>query len=144
MILIDANLLLYAYGAASEHHAKARPWLEFVLSRAEPVGLAWVTILAFLRIGTDSRLQGRPLLMREAISIVNEWLSRPNVAVLEPGERHWSILSRLLPESQARGPLVMDAHLAALAIEHGATVATNDRDFTRFPGLGLEYPLDSA
>ena len=144
MILIDANLLLYAYGAVSEHHAKARPWLESMLSRPEPVGLAWATIFAFLRISTDRRLRGRALPMGEAISIVNEWLAQPNVRILEAGERHWTILCGLLSESQIHGALVTDAHLAALAIEHGATVATHDRDFMRFSGLRVEFPLASA
>jgi predicted nucleic acid-binding protein len=77
----------------------------------------------------------------EASSIVDGWMEAPNVALLSPTEQHWAILSDLLPKSQARGPLIMDAHLAALAIEHGATLCTNDRDFLRFPGLKVEFPL---
>jgi len=141
VILIDANLLLYAYGSSSPHHDKARRWLTGVLSGPQPVRLAWTGIFAFLRISTDPRLQGQPLLVAEAVSVVNEWLALPNVAILAPGERHWGILSELLPRSQVRGPLVMDAHMAALAIEHGATLCTNDRDFSRFPGVRLQYPL---
>ena len=79
--------------------------------------------------------------MPEAVAIVNEWLAQPNVGILEPGERHWAILSDLLSSAQVRGPLVADAHLAALAIEHGATLSTNDRDFSRFSGLRVLYPL---
>ena len=77
----------------------------------------------------------------EASSIVDGWMEFPNVVLIAPTERHWMILSDLLPKSQARGALIMDAHLAALAIEHGATLCTNDRDFLRFPGLKVEFPL---
>jgi len=122
----------------------ARLWLENAFSRPEPVRLAWITILAFLRIGTSPRAFPYPLSPAEAGEIVAEWFARPMVATLEPGERHWSILSHLLTATQARGPLVMDAHLAALAIEHGATLCTTDQDFTRFPNLRLLNPLDPA
>jgi toxin-antitoxin system PIN domain toxin len=141
MILVDANLLLYAYDASSKFHARARPWLEELLSGADPVGLAWVTLLAFLRIGTNPRALTRPLPLGEAVQIVSSWLAQPGVVRLEPGDRHWEILSRLLEPAQARGPLVMDAHLAALAIEHGAVLATSDRDFSRFDGLRTVNPL---
>jgi predicted nucleic acid-binding protein len=77
-------------------------------------------------------------------SIVEEWLAQPNFSLLAPGDRHWRILASLLPEAQARGPLVMDADLAALAIEHGATLYSNDRDFSRFPGLKYVNPLRQA
>jgi toxin-antitoxin system PIN domain toxin len=141
MILVDANLLLYAYGASSPHHETARRWLEETFSRPEPVRLAWVTILAFLRISTHPRMHGDPFPMAEAAAIVGEWLQQPNVGLLQPGERHWAILNQLLRTFQIRGSLVTDAHLAALAIEHGATLCTNDRDFSRFEGLRVEYPL---
>ena len=143
MILIDANLLLYAYVPESDHHRRARAWLEGTFSEREPVGLAWVVILAFLRIGTNPRVFRHPFSLREAGSIVSEWLAQPAVKILQAEERHWTILSELLPAAQAASELVMDAHLAALAIEHGATLCTNDRDFTRFPGLRVQYPLDA-
>ncbi len=141
MKLIDANLLIYAYHPASEHHRRARAWLEDVLSDDEPVGLPWQTILAFLRLVTNPRVFKTPISMPEAVSAVSEWLEQPAVWILDPGERHWSVLQRLLPDAQAGGPLVVDAHLAALAIEHGATLCTHDRDFARFPGLRVSYPL---
>ncbi len=141
MRLIDANLLLYAYHPASEHHDRARAWLEDVLSGDEPVGLAWQTILAFLRLVTNPRAFATPVSMAEAIEVVSAWLALPAVSVPDPGERHWALLQRLLSDAQADGPLVMDAHLAALAIEHGATLCTHDRDFARFPGLRVLYPL---
>lgn len=82
-----------------------------------------------------------PREVEEMLVIVDRWLSRDNVLLVTPGHRHWPILRELLPSSRARGPLIMDAHIAALAIEHGATLCTNDRDFLRFPGLKLEFPL---
>ena len=142
MILIDANILLYAYVQSSEHHDAARQWIETTLSKPEPVGLAWTTILAFLRISTNPRLLKSPLAAAEAVGIVSGWIESPTVTLLSPTARHWEILSNLITEGQARGPLVTDAHLAALAIEHGATLATNDRDYTRFPGLRILNPLD--
>lgn len=142
MTLVDANLLLYAYDASSRFHEGARSWLEERLSGTEPVGLAWITLLAFLRIATNPRALARPLLTERAVAIVSSWLALPCVVRPEPGERHWEILSGLMSSAQARGPLVMDAHLAALALEHGAVLATTDRDFARFEGLRTVNPLD--
>jgi len=141
VILVDANLLIYAHDSASAHHEIARGWLEEVLSKPEQVGLAWVVILAFLRVATNRRLRPNAPSVAEAVEIVTGWLERPTVALVHPGERHWEILRNLLEEGQAPGPLVMDAHVAALAIEHGATLATTDKDFTRFPGLRVFNPL---
>jgi len=141
MMLADANLLLYAYDSASAHHAAARAWLEASISAAEPFALSWQTITAFIRITTNPRAYRSPLSAAEADAIVSAWLDRPSVVVLAPGERHWEIFCRLLREGQAVGPLVMDAHLAALAIEHGAVLCTTDRDFSRFPGLRTSNPI---
>ena len=141
MMLIDANLLLYAYDPSSPHHEASRHWLETTFSGPETIGLAWTTALAFLRITTSPRPLENPLSAFEAVAIVSEWLERPRVSLLSPGERHWEILRRLLTDQQVRGPLVTDAHLAALAIEHGATLATTDRDFSRFPALRTLNPL---
>ncbi len=143
MKLLDANLLFYANDLSSPHHQRTKAWAEELLSGREHVALAWVTILAFLRISTDPRA-AKPLTIREAIAAIGEWLAHPDVSVLNPGERHWSILSELMPAAQARGPLIMDAHLAALAIEHGAVLCTNDRDFTRFRDLRTLNPLEEA
>lgn len=144
MILVDANLLLYAYHPASDEHARCRAWLEDVLSESEPVRFAWVTVLAFIRISTSPRVFETPLTVEEATAVVSAWLGQPCVGLLEPGERHWEILSNLLTAGQVRGSLVMDAHLAALALEHGATLHTNDRDFARFAGLRVATPLADA
>jgi toxin-antitoxin system PIN domain toxin len=144
MILIDANLLLYAYDSGSEFHRAAADWLAAAFSGPEPVGLTWVTILAFLRISTHPRMRAQPFTSAEAVAIVQEWLDQPNVRLLAPTSRHWAILQDLIPKAQVRAALMTDAHLAALAIEHGAVLYTNDRDFTRFPGLKWRNPLDAA
>lgn len=144
MTLLDANLLLYAYNSSSPQHDAARRWLEDILTGRGEVRVAWVTLLAFLRISTNPRAYPAPVLPAEACEIVTEWLARPNFGTVEPGETHWEILSRLMTTTQCRGPLVMDAHLAALAIEHGATLATTDRDFARFPELQWMNPLETS
>ena len=143
MIIADANLLLYAYNPSAAQHEKARRWLEQTIAGPEMLGLPWTTILAFLRIGTNPRAFPHPLTIAEAVSIVAEWLDQPGVRVLEPTERHWAALSPLLISAQVKGPLVTDAHLAALAIEHGATLCSSDGDFSRFPALRWSNPLAS-
>jgi len=141
VILVDANLLLYAYHPRSEHHASSRGWLERILSGPEPVRFAWLTLWAFLRISTNSRVFEHPLSATEAETAVSTWLARPTAGILDPGDRHWEILRNLLHSGQATGPLVMDAAVAALALEHGAILHTTDRDFARFPGLRWINPL---
>jgi toxin-antitoxin system PIN domain toxin len=141
VILVDANLLLHAYNRSAASHAAARRWLEEVFSKPAPVCFAWAVILAFLRITTHPRVFPRPLAAEEALEIVGDWLQRPNTSILVPTSRHWEILQNLVAQAQATGPLVMDAHLASLALEHGATLCTTDRDFARFPGLKMMNPL---
>lgn len=144
MTLVDANLLLYAYDPRAEHHEASRRWLEDVLSGHELVGFAWVTLWAFLRIATNPRVYERPLSIEEARGHVESWLARPIARILDPGDRHWEILRGLTSSGQSTGPLVMDAALAAIAIEHGATLATTDRDFSRFDGLAWHNPIQPA
>jgi uncharacterized protein len=141
MTLVDANLLLYAYNRSAPEHERSRLWLEGALSGRELFGLSWQTILAFVRIGTNQRAFEHPLGVDEAVAAVSAWLARPMVRILAPGERHWEILRELLVGGQAGGALAMDAHLAALAIEHGAVLYTTDRDFSRFSGLKAVNPL---
>lgn len=141
MILTDANLLLYAYNLDAAEHDASRQWLETQLSGSDLFCFAWQTITAFLRISTNQRAFPTPLSTKEATRIVTEWLERPQTVILTPGEKHWSIFQDLLESGQASGPLVMDAHLAALALENGAALASSDRDFSRFPGLSLINPL---
>jgi hypothetical protein len=144
MILVDANLLLYAYRPRAAQHGASRAWLESALSGSEFVRFAWVSLWAFLRISTSPRAFEHPLSSSEAAAAVKSWLDQPVAGILEPGERHLELLTRLLGEGQASGPLVMDAALAAIAIEHGATLYTTDRDFARFPGLDWINPLDTG
>jgi len=144
MILIDANLLLHAYNPRAVEHDASRVWLEATLSGSELVRFAWLTIWAFLRISTSPRVFEHPLSIAEANAIVSSWLAQPAAGVLDPGERHWDILQGLTRHGKAAGPLVMDAALSALAIEHGATLNTTDRDFARFPGLAWVNPLEPA
>ena len=141
MILIDANLLLYAYHPRAEQHEASRTWLEATLSGPELVRFAWLTLWAFLRIGTNPRVFEHPLSPTEAEAVITSWLAQPSAGILEPGERHWDILRELVSKGQALGPLVMDAVIAAIALEHGATLCTTDRDFSRFPGLKWTNPL---
>ena len=141
MILVDANLLLYAYHPRSEQHEASRAWLEGALSGSELIRFAWLTLWAFLRIATNSRVFERPLTRPEAEAAVASWLSQPPAGILEPGDRHWDILRGLMREGQTVGPLIMDAVLAAIALEHGATLYTTDREFSRFPGLKWTNPL---
>jgi uncharacterized protein len=142
VILVDANLLLYAYHPRAPQHAAAKAWLESALAGPRLFRIAWLTVWAFLRIGTNARVFERPLSVGEVEAVVSSWLEQPTAAILEPGNRHWEILARLMSEGQATGPLVMDAALAALALEHGATLCTTDRDFARFPGLEWTNPLE--
>ena len=143
MIVVDANLLIYAYTASSSEHASARRWVEAVFSGKDPVRIPWSTIHAFLRITTQSSLFEKPYTIADAASIVESWMEQPAVAVLEQGDRYWSIFRRLLRDSQIRGSLVMDAHLAALSLEHGGTLFTTDKDFARFENLRVTNPLKS-
>jgi toxin-antitoxin system PIN domain toxin len=144
VILPDANLLLYAYHPRAEQHEASRAWLEEVLSGPGLVRFPWLTLWAFLRISTNPRAFEAPLSTEEASAIVASWLARPNAGILEPGARYWEILRRLLKEGQVAGPLVSDAALAALAIEHGATLHTTDRDFSRFADLDWANPIGAA
>lgn len=141
MILVDANLLLYAYQPRAAQHDAARRWLEEALRGNELVRFAWLTIWAFVRISTHPRVFERPLSVGEAEAAVDAWLAQPCAGILDPGERHWETLCQLMRSGQTTGPLVMDAVLAALAVEHGATLCTTDRDFARFPGLRWANPL---
>lgn len=142
MILIDANLLLYAHAPRTAQHDASRTWLESTVAGPELVRFAWVTLWAFLRIATNPRAFEEPLTGAEACSALDGLLAQPSAGVLEPGERHWDILKSLLDRGQAVGPLVMDATLAAIALEHGAVLATTDRDFSRFAGLKWFNPLE--
>lgn len=140
MLLVDANVLLYAVNEDAPRHREARGWLTEQLDGGEPIGLAWNVILAFIRISTLSGVSPRPLPVHDALDVVAEWLNAPSSTTVHPTTRHPGILRSLLLEAGTAGNLTSDAHLAALGIEHGATVCTYDRDFARFPGLRWRIP----
>jgi toxin-antitoxin system PIN domain toxin len=141
VILVDANVLIYAIDADSPHHRAARRWLEDALSRATPIGLAWIVILAFLRLTTRAGILKKPMPPEHAAAFVEEWLAQPYVRAVNPGEGHWAILSKLLRDSGTAGNLTSDAHLAAIALELGASICSTDADFGRFPGVERISPL---
>ncbi len=135
------NLLLYAVDETSVHHAAARTWLDDALSGDESVGFAWVVLLAFLRISTRAPVFASPLQPDEAMEIVEGWLNQPPALIIHPTARHAAILRSLLEPLGVAGNLVNDAHLAALAIEHGAELLSADNDFARFRGLRWSNPV---
>jgi uncharacterized protein len=141
LIVLDANILLYAYDSASSHHKQAREWVEQTFSHSPSIGIPWQIIAAFLRIATNPRLPGDRFSFEEAAEVVEQWLAQPNIRTLSPGDEHWTILRRMAIEGQARGPLVADAQLAALTVEYGGVLHTTDRDFARFPELRWTNPL---
>lgn len=141
MKISDANLLLYAYNESAEQHERAKKWLEKRLSSPEIFGLSWQIITAFLRISTNPKAFPLPFTLAEAVKIVEDWLAQPQVKILTPTEKHWETFSELIVEGQTYGAMMMDAHLAALTIEHGAVLATTDRDFARFSKLKTINPL---
>jgi uncharacterized protein len=141
VIVLDANILLYAYDSGSLLHPKARTWVEQVFSGTLTVGLPWQTASAFLRIMTNPRLPGERFTLQEAVEIVERWLEQPNIRMLAPGDDHWALFRQMIVEGQASGPLITDAQLAALTMEFGGVLHTTDRDFARFPGLRWTNPL---
>ncbi|GMV39441.1 MAG: ribonuclease VapC37 [Myxococcales bacterium] len=141
MIITDLNLLVYAVNEDAPSHDRAKPWLEECLSGDETVGLPWVVVLGFLRITTHARVLPRPLRAEQALAVIDGWIARPVVSLVEPTERHWPLLRELLEELGTAGSLTTDVHLAALAIEHGALLCSADRDFGRFRNLRWSNPL---
>ncbi|HSK27454.1 MAG TPA: type II toxin-antitoxin system VapC family toxin [Jiangellales bacterium] len=141
MKLVDANVLLYAVNRDAPHHKVSRSWLDQALAGATSVGLAWVPLLAFVRLATKVGLFPRPLSVDGAMNQVDQWLAQPAAHLVQPGDRHASILAALLRDVGTGGNLVNDAHVAALAIEHRAAVVSFDNDFDRFGGVTWERPV---
>src|ERR1035437_5063204 len=141
MIVIDVNLLLYAYMKSSSFYRPARAWFEKTLSSSEEVGIPLQSAMAFLRITTNQNIPLGRLEMSSALAIVEAWLAQPNVRLLYATEGHWLVFRRMLVEGRAAGVLGTDAHLAALTLEYGGTLCTTDSDFGRFPGLRWHNPL---
>ena len=142
MIIPDVNLLLYAVDEDSAHHSRARDWVEGSLSGTELIGFPWVVLLAFLRLSTRPQIFAAPRTPAEAFDIIEGWLVQPCAVTVEPTVRHLAILRGLVEPLGSAGNLTTDAHLAALAVENGATLCSADRDFGRFPGLRWVNPLD--
>lgn len=138
MIVVDANVLLYAHHRGSHLHRESKSWLEAALSGTETIGFAWSVVSAFLRIATNPRAFSRPLTLADAVKIVDSWFTSAAAISLSPGPGHWRIFRDLVVSGKAAGNLVMDAHLAALTIEHGGVLLSSDRDFARFPDLKFQ------
>jgi len=141
MKIVDINLLIYAINKDTPYHFKAKKWLEDSLSSDEPFGFAWIVILGFLRIVTNGRIMPTPLIPEVAIDCVNDWLQQPPSLTIVPSHQHWSIFKELLMPLGTAANLTSDAHLAALAIEHGARLYSTDNDFSRFQSLRWTNPI---
>lgn len=141
MKVVDLNILLHAVNASSPRHERIRSWWEDALSGDEPVGLAWIVLLGFLRISTQANVFPKAMTPEEAANRIEAWLQRPNVKLVGEGEDHWPRLRTLIFKTGTAGNLTTDAHLAAVAMRHGATLVSCDNDFARFAGLRWENPL---
>ncbi|MGH2355014.1 MAG: type II toxin-antitoxin system VapC family toxin [Chloroflexota bacterium] len=141
MILPDINILIHAHNLDSRQHEQARQWWDAALSSTEWVGLPWASLLGFIRISTNRAILRDPWPVEEALQRVEAWLAQPNVRILHPTHRHAEQLARFLRGVGTAGNLTTDAHLAALAMEHGCTLYSTDADFARFPGLSWRNPL---
>lgn len=144
MIVPDVNVLLHAYNAGSQRHQAIKVWWESALSGKRPVGLAWPALLGFIRIATNPRIVAKPLPVDRVIAIVRSWIAAPCTELIWPGSNHTDILFGLLEAAGTAGNLTTDAHIAALAIEYEADVATTDRDFGRFEGLRWFVPGEAS
>jgi uncharacterized protein len=139
--IVDVNLLLYASQADAPQHRAALAWLRDLFAGSDQIGLPWITLWAFVRLSTNSRVWPQPMPVETAFEHIREWLSQPGVVIVQPGPRHAELLERLVIENRAIGALVSDAVLAALALENGAVLASTDRDFSRFPNLRWVNPI---
>ena len=142
MVIPDANILIYAYNADAVQHKTAAEWLIQSFKASELVGLCWPSLWAFIRLNTNPKLWPKPKSSEEVFDIIHDWQSQPNALIVHPGPRHNAILRSLVLETRSIGTLVSDATLAAIAIEHAATLVSTDRDFRRFSGLRWVNPLD--
>ena len=144
MLLPDVNVLVYAHRSDARDHAGHREWLEGVVNGPEAFGLSDLVLSGFLRVVTHPRVFAVPSPLAGALEFAEALRAAPNAVRVEPGERHWQIFTDLCRQAEARGNLVPDAWLAALAIESGSEWITTDRDYARFPGLRWRHPLETA
>ena len=142
MKIVDINLLIYAINKDAPHHSKAKKWLEDSLSGDEPIGFVWIVILGFLRIVTNGRIMPTPIAPEVAIDIINDWLQQAPSVTVVPTPQHWAIFKELILPLGTAANLTSDAHLAALAIEHGARLYSTDNDFSRFRKLRWTNPIE--
>lgn len=142
MKVVDANVLIYAVNGDAPHHEAARQWLDDALRGPEAVGFTWVVLLAFVRLTTRAGVFPSPLSVADALGVVEQWLRQPGAVVVHPTPRHLDVLAGLLAPMGTAANIVNDAHLAALALEHGAQVVSFDHDFGRFPGLSWQLPTE--
>ena len=142
MKVVDVNILIYAINHGADQHEAARQWWEAAIDGDESIGLSWATVVGFLRMTTNPRILATPLSGTTAMELVHEWFSLPNVGVLLETRDHWKLLQELIRSIGVTGDLVPDAHLAALAMSHGAILVSCDSDFARFPELRWENPLE--
>lgn len=140
MKLVDLNVLLYAVNKDAAHHRASLEWWEQALRGEEPVGLSWPVLSGFLRLSTNPDVFPRPLEVATAVGKIDGWLSHPSTRLLREKDEHWEVLRLLLEEAGTAGNLTTDAHLAALAITHGAVLVSFDADFGRFKGLRWSRP----
>lgn len=138
MKLPDVNVLVSGVHRQALHHPQARQWLETAFESTQAVAMTWTALIGFIRVSTRPGIFEQPLSVEDALGAVEQWLQHPNALVVGPGPRHAPLLSSLLLAAGRAGNLTTDAHLAAMAIEHGATLVSFDRDFQRFAGLRLE------
>ncbi len=142
MILLDVNVLVYAHRRDAARHDEYRNWLELVLTGAQPYGISDLVLSGFLRVVTHPRVFRDPTPLGKALAFASGVRDRPNRVRVEPGMRHWDLFREVCRRAEARGNLVPDAYLAAMAIESGAEWITTDRDFSRFVGLRTRHPLE--
>ena len=143
MRLVDVNVLVYAFREDAPDHQAHRPWLEGLVNSPEAYAVSDVILAGFLRVVTHPRVFSPPTPIAAALAFANAFRGQPTAVPVAPGPRHWDIFTELCRTASARGNLVLDAFLAALAIESGSEFVTTDRDYARFPGLRWRHPLDS-
>ncbi|MGH9339512.1 MAG: type II toxin-antitoxin system VapC family toxin [Acidobacteriota bacterium] len=141
MFLIDVNVLVYAHREDADQHVEYLRWIERLINSEEAYGVSELVLSGFLRIVTHPKIFQDPSPLKLALNFTARFRDRPNAVAVNPGERHWRIFTRLCRDSGARGNLVSDAYLAALAIESGSTWITTDRDYARFSGLRWRHPF---
>jgi hypothetical protein len=144
MKLVDVNILLYSINEDSPYHGPINEWWKSANDSGERIGLTWLVVIGFLRISTSPRVMPQPLDADAALRTIKKWLNLDNIGIVSESENHWELLQTLVEENGILGDLMTDAHLAALAKSHGATVVSCDKDFSKFNGLRWENPLNGS